>query len=1162
MSQLTNYSVFWLDNKQNDPLNDYRIDRSRLRGIIDYLRFFSQVETCVENIRNINDQQIFIIVTSSCSLLLLNQIQNLSHVRSTYTYQENTDDEPVRNASNSHGLPISKQVTTIFKHPNELLAQFSQDIRVLLRQSMGMDSMIPFSILSSNEERTTESHSRTNIHWFPYLMEALQEIPPVINGKEKFVVECQKLYQDNESTLKFVKEFNDTYESQKAVAWYTREGILYQLFNRVLRQLDQHKIFLLHFFIYDLSQQLKKEADNSKDANWREEPMYRGQRISKKEVEFLKQQKTLYVSTFLSTTKNLMLAEIYAGVGSHTYDRDSEEQSVIFKIGSSAIDHLSHFGGAEDEILFAPTYTFFPMSVKYDENTAVWNVTLLQFIETYDLRYEYLNYLIRLDVCLRTIIADDVTENVFSANDNYTVLINHIVSLMHELVIEDDDIVTLSSISDRSTNNNVSKLELKGIALFTASVPPRVKSTIPSLTIPMLYDCITTLYKCMGRYELALENYTRAQNYANDQNPTHTIMRKVKIAQIHKIMGNPSLAWKTFEEILPETIIDDELFYRIFTDVAMNKPLWKNVENEHENNQNVHQYLKDYSLKSLRFLINHVPDDFTLSDEELDGCWEWILSLFKMKSDKDGSHMPTKQELYNMCKPSNEHPSLKQEQIVKMLQETMKQLQQQLPSTRKRYQRKRLKIRLNLINYHFHMESAIAVIGSDEIGLKRTTEPVTIPNNDVAYLMYYLNCVCCVIDCKNDPDLQRYISYKNYQLLSTDEQRALFALCRTINPTVLKDKVFFQLDAMCVQFNNEFYDISLVHNRVVAAESILIAGRIRRVTKIMCYKNTWLQTFYYNPMRRLAARFNNSSSPSTYTPITYTQPVAVKDNSSNKCKYIACGICCFVICVLPTIVGIIIDYWRKVWFNYYIGENSNSLSENKLFYPSAMQFDSNENLYVVDLFHNRVQKFTINCSPAILSTSATSTTTTSTQPPHHLIGIGLLFSLFLPTNIIGILSLVFLIYPLIKQILRYYNYLPTSYAKDIILFLIGIRPNGANPFTKSFGDIGRAFRNLYVGANERKSATMYVQYWRSYEALQRWTHTKMGIHVKAVMEYMKKDRFEGENGIWHETYKVRDGEYEAIYGNMPPIGLGLVTQIFPETKTNNGPGRMKQREIE
>jgi hypothetical protein len=65
-----------------------------------------------------------------------------------------------------------------------------------------------------------------------------------------------------------------------------------------------------------------------------------------------------------------------------------------------------------------------------------------------------------------------------------------------------------------------------------------------------------------------------------------------------------------------------------------------------------------------------------------------------------------------------------------------------------------------------------------------------------------------------------------------------------------------------------------------------------------------------------------------------------------------------------------------------------------------------------------------------------------------------------------------------------------------------------------------------------------------------------------MMHYMKNDQYESANGIWHETYKVRDGEYEAIYGDMPPIGLALATQAVYETKTNNGPERMKRREKE
>jgi len=34
-------------------------------------------------------------------------------------------------------------------------------------------------------------------------------------------------------------------------------------------------------------------------------------------------------------------------------------------------------------------------------------------------------------------------------------------------------------------------------------------------------------------------------------------------------------------------------------------------------------------------------------------------------------------------------------------------------------------------------------------------------------------------------------------------------------------------------------------------------------------------------------------------------------------------------------------------------------------------------------------------------------------------------------------------------------------------------------------------------------------------------------------------------GIWHETYLVRAGEYEAIYSGMPPWGLGRAGALVP-----------------
>ena len=165
------------------------------------------------------------------------------------------------------------------------------------------------------------------------------------------------------------------------------------------------------------------------------------------------------------------------------------------------------------------------------------------------------------------------------------------------------------------------------------------------------------------------------------------------------------------------------------------------------------------------------------------------------------------------------------------------------------------------------------VIGRNEVGVKRTTVPVTVANNDIARLMYYLNCVCTAINCNHDEDIRRFTNYINWTRLSYEERKLLLVLCYTFNPNVFESKVFFHLEELCVQFSNEFYEISQVRHRVVAVESIIIAGRAHQVNKIMTYKMTWMRTYYLEPMQRLARQFAaESSRPQLSAPQRHPEP--------------------------------------------------------------------------------------------------------------------------------------------------------------------------------------------------------------------------------------------------------------------------------------------------
>ena len=66
-----------------------------------------------------------------------------------------------------------------------------------------------------------------------------------------------------------------------------------------------------------------------------------------------------------------------------------------------------------------------------------------------------------------------------------------------------------------------------------------------------------------------------------------------------------------------------------------------------------------------------------------------------------------------------------------------------------------------------------------------------------------------------------------------------------------------------------------------------------------------------------------------------------------------------------------------------------------------------------------------------------------------------------------------------------------------------------------------------------------VQYWRSFEHLERHAREATQLHLPAWKRFNKSIGADGSVGIWHETYLVQAGQYECVYGNIPQRGLAL-----------------------
>lgn len=71
----------------------------------------------------------------------------------------------------------------------------------------------------------------------------------------------------------------------------------------------------------------------------------------------------------------------------------------------------------------------------------------------------------------------------------------------------------------------------------------------------------------------------------------------------------------------------------------------------------------------------------------------------------------------------------------------------------------------------------------------------------------------------------------------------------------------------------------------------------------------------------------------------------------------------------------------------------------------------------------------------------------------------------------------------------------------------------------------------------------FVQYWRSFEHLEAYARAPGKHHWPAWLAFNRAKGDRGDVGIWHETYLVRDGDYEAIYSGTPRQGLAAAGRI-------------------
>ena len=121
---------------------------------------------------------------------------------------------------------------------------------------------------------------------------------------------------------------------------------------------------------------------------------------------------------------------------------------------------------------------------------------------------------------------------------------------------------------------------------------------------------------------------------------------------------------------------------------------------------------------------------------------------------------------------------------------------------------------------------------------------------------------------------------------------------------------------------------------------------------------------------------------------------------------------------------------------------------------------------------------------------------------------------------------------------------------DFVVFIIGFRASPSWKMVKALPLLASMPKMLadlqtdptkgMLGFQRTGQFGPIVQYWRSFEDLEQFARGPGDRHAQVWREWFRRAlHLNPAVGIWHETYKVRATEYEAIYQGMP-AGFGLL----------------------
>ncbi|CAF1419904.1 unnamed protein product [Adineta steineri] len=375
--------LIWLDGNMNDS-HDYLLTQSMLIELNPAVQCYSHFDRCLDFIKSIKHEQIFLIVSGAFVQRILLQTHQCRSLVAIFIFCSN----------HQRYKPLMKEynkITGIFTKQNDLLESIKEKMNLVEKQTLS------FSLFDQKQKSLKDlSQESASFLLHQMLVYILKQMSQDEQSKKQMLNMCRDYYNQNKKELKKIEEFQNTYTHDKAIEWYTDECFLYKLLNKALRTEDIELLFNFRFFIIDLCSVIEQENQLLKNKGTL--TLYRGTQIPNEELKKIKENigKTISTNGFLSTSRSINVSLQFI----HMNAQSNDFTSVLFEIKTNPllktviftdVGDRSRIEG-EEEVLFNLNSLFKIIAVCFDPELRVWKVELNATDEGAEKVEEYLAF--------------------------------------------------------------------------------------------------------------------------------------------------------------------------------------------------------------------------------------------------------------------------------------------------------------------------------------------------------------------------------------------------------------------------------------------------------------------------------------------------------------------------------------------------------------------------------------------------------------------------------------------------------------------------------------------------------------------------------------------------------------------------------------------------